>query len=91
MALEVTLYKYYARLVANEYEKPPHERRAIPTYVELSKEIGVSKMTMSRLFSDSSSVKRLNLDIVDRLMKAMKRRGFEMDVNDVIVYVEDED
>jgi DNA-binding Xre family transcriptional regulator len=85
----VTLRSYIERLSALENSKPKDQRRHVPTMKELAEEVGIHQVTMSEI--SNSNIRQLNLETGGRIIAAMRRRGFSMDVNDLLAYREAEE
>jgi hypothetical protein len=84
----VSLRSYVDRLSAIENSKPRDQRRMVPSMKELAEEVGIHPVTMSSIAS--SSIRQLNLEIGGRIIAAMRRRGFPMDVSDLLAFREAE-
>src|SRR5262249_31787307 len=82
----VSLRSYIDRLSAIENSKPRDQRRTVPTMKELAEEVGIHPVTMSAIAS--SSIRQLNLEVGGRIIAAMRRHGFPMDVGDLLAFRE---
>lgn len=80
----ITLKEYLSRLEATESIQPPDKRREIPTITALADEIGVSRVQLQRLVSNNTE--GIKFDIGGKIIKAMRQRGFSMDVTDLLEY-----
>jgi hypothetical protein len=87
-AVVVVFGSYLRRLKETENSKPPAKRRPIPTMKALAEELGVHQMTLSDIAN--SRVELLNLTLAARLIAAMRRRGFPMEIGDMLEYREPE-
>lgn len=80
--LYVVLRPYLEQLKALESSKPPSERRPIPTIEEIASDVGVSKAAIYNLAS--GEVQQLNLKIAGRIIASLRRRGFHMEITDLL-------
>lgn len=80
----ITLKSYLAELEKEEQFRPATKRRDVPTITALAKEIGVSRAQFHKMLANQT--KSLKLDIADNIIKAMRERGFNMDVSDLLEY-----
>jgi DNA-binding Xre family transcriptional regulator len=85
----VSLRSYIDRLSAIENSKPKDQRRPVPTMKELAEEIGIHQVTMSAI--SNSNIRQLNLETGGRIISAMRRRGFSMEVGDLLAFREAEE
>jgi hypothetical protein len=85
----VALRAYVERLSAIENSKPKDQRRRLPTMKELAEEVGIHQVTMSEIAN--SNIRQLNLETGGRIIAAMRRRGFPMEVSDLLGYREAEE
>lgn len=85
MPMYINLEAYLSQLKALESTRPADQRRRVPTVTELAAVAGVHQTTMSRIAGNR--IRQFNLDIGDAVISEMRRRGFDTDVNDIIVYV----
>lgn len=76
--------QYLDRIRAAEREKPPGERRYVPTLRELATAVDIHEVTLSKIAN--GKVSELRLDTGARIISAMRRYGFPMDTTDLIVY-----
>jgi hypothetical protein len=82
----ITLRSYIDRLTAIENSRPKDQRRAVPTMKELAMEVGIHPVTMSAIAG--SNIRQLNLETGGRIISAMRRHGFDMQVTDLLDYRE---
>lgn len=80
----VKLKSYLATLDDLERFKPAANRKPIPTVTELAKEVGVSRAQMQRVVS--GHIDSLKLKVGGGIIKALRERGFETDVSDILEY-----
>jgi hypothetical protein len=85
----ITLKSYLDHLDALERSKPEGQRRAIPTIGELAGELGIHRVTLSNIVN--GNIQQLDLKTGGRIITALRRRGFKMDVSDMIGYRAPED
>jgi DNA-binding Xre family transcriptional regulator len=69
-----------------QHALPADQRREVPTMTELAREIGISKTNFSKIAR--GHVNSLNLDLGRKLIRALRRRGFDTKVQDIVTYVE---
>jgi DNA-binding Xre family transcriptional regulator len=62
------------------------EGHPVPTLTELAKEVGVSRPQMYRIAS--GKVDNLSLATLAGIISTMRRRGFKMDIGDLLEYRE---
>ena len=82
--IAIRLAAYLNRLRGDEEYKRESERRFVPTYGELAEEVGISPVTMSRIAN--GHVKQLNLETADAIITALRKRGFAMEISNLLVY-----
>ncbi len=80
----VTLKSYLTRLEEGEARRPEDQRRPVPQLDELAAEIGVHRVTLSNIVNNKGEL--FNLRLGARIIAALRRRGFEADVADVLAY-----
>lgn len=80
----VILNEYLSRLKALESAQSPDKRREIPTITALAEEIGVSRVQLQRLASNGTE--GIQFDVGGKIIKAMRERGFQMDITDLLEY-----
>ena len=87
----ITLKTYLEQMSALERSKTAESRRTVPTIGELAGELGIHRVTMSNIAN--GNVQQLDLKTGGAVITAMRRRGFKMEVSDLIAYraPEDED
>ena len=84
----VTLRAYLDRVDAMEKGRPAEQRRRIPTMEELARDVGIHPVTLSNIAN--SNIQQLNLKTAGRIIWSLRRRGFQMDVSDLLAYGEPE-
>ncbi|MCB0182120.1 MAG: helix-turn-helix domain-containing protein [Anaerolineae bacterium] len=84
--MKVILKHYLDRLQYEEAFKPETERKPVPTITELANDISITRQQLHRIVGDD--IKSLKLDVADDIIKAMRRRGFEMEVKDLLEFRE---
>lgn len=80
----IRLQAYLAELEAQEANKPPGAQRPIPTVADLARDIGMSHQGLSNIIKND--VKQLSLETGAKIIAAMRARGFQMEVSDLIAY-----
>src|SRR5688500_17761186 len=83
-SMYITMKSYLGHLEALERSKPATSRRPVPTIGELAEELGIHRVTLSNIVN--GNIQQLDLKTGGRLITAMRQRGFEMDVSDIIAY-----
>lgn len=78
----IALQEYLGKLKAQEQRRPEEQRRAVPTIADLAEDVAMHPTSLSRLVN--GHVKQLPLDTADAIIKAMRRRGFNMVMTDLI-------
>lgn len=82
VAVIITLKEFITRLEAQEAAKPPRDRRAVPTIPELAEAADITRQGMYNFAS--GKIKMMNLDILSAVINEFRRRGFEVDVADLL-------
>jgi DNA-binding Xre family transcriptional regulator len=80
----VTLKTYLERLETFERSKPKDQRSHIPSLRELAKDVGIHEVTMNNIANNN--IRQLNLDTGAQIITALRRRGFNFDVSDLLAY-----
>lgn len=83
--MRIKLKNYLTDLEHKENFKPKEQRREVPTITALAEEVGISRVQLQRLATSDATL-ALKLDLADRIITAMRKRGFPMDVNDLLEY-----
>jgi DNA-binding XRE family transcriptional regulator len=84
VAVYVTLHSYLNRLREYEQSKPKERRRRVPSIAQLATDIGMSRQAVHNIAK--GEIEQLNLTTAGKIIAAMRRRGFEMDVGDLLAY-----
>ena len=84
MPVRIALKHYLDTVAYEEGFKPKKDRREIPTITALAGDIGITRSQLHRILSNE--VKSLNLDIADKVITAMRLRGFDMAITDLLDY-----
>ncbi|RMG89292.1 MAG: hypothetical protein D6706_21655 [Chloroflexi bacterium] len=86
MPVLVNLKPYLAHLELEERAKPEEQRRPIPTLAELAEVVKLHRLSFYRIANNQIS--KLDLDVLAGIIAELRRRGFDTDVGDVLVYRE---
>lgn len=89
MPMYVVFKSYLSKLKEQESTKPKDIRRKVPTVKQIAKSIGRHQTTVNRIASNE--VKCLNLETGGRIIKEMRKRGFDMALSDLVVYKDEEE
>lgn len=82
MTVVITIKEHLARLEAQETQRPPNQRRPVPSMAELAEAAGITRQGMYNFAS--GSVKMVNLEILSAVINELLRRGFPADVSDLL-------
>ena len=85
----INLETYLSELKAVESSRPEEHRRKVPSLSELAESIGMHQTTLSRIANNK--VSQLSLETGDKIITEMRRRGFPMKVDNLIVYLPPEE
>lgn len=85
MPVLVNLKSYLADLERDEIAKPEGKRRKVPTLAELAEAVGMHRISFYRIANNQ--VGKLDLEIADSIITELRRRGFPMELNDLLVYI----
>jgi DNA-binding Xre family transcriptional regulator len=85
--MHIVLKQYLERIDKEEREKPPSQRRRVPSIRELAKAVDMHEVNLSRLANDR--VSDLRLSTAAKIIGTMRQYGFSMDVSDFLVYTPD--
>ncbi len=80
----IRLKAYLAELEAQEANKPPGHQQRVPSVAELARAIGMSHQGFSNIVNNE--IKQLSLETGAKIIAEMHRRGFSMDVQDLVTY-----
>ena len=84
-ALFITFGAYLDSLKAQQGLLPPADRRHVPTIRELARSIGIHEVTLTNI--SNGRIKQLDLQKTRLILDEMRRRGFDMRLDDFIKYV----
>jgi DNA-binding Xre family transcriptional regulator len=84
MPVLVNLKSYLTDLERDENIKSQEQRREIPTLAELADIVGMHRISFYRIANNQ--VKKLDLKTADKIISEMRRRGFSMQISDLLVY-----
>jgi pentatricopeptide repeat protein len=84
-SLYITFGAYLDGLKVAEKQKPPEQRKPIPTIKELADVVGVHQVTLTNIVT--GHIDRLSIDTARKVMDEMWRRGFRPEITDFIKYV----
>lgn len=75
-------------ITLNSYLQSEREKGAkTPSVSALARDIGMHQVTLSRLANNQ--VKQLNLNTANKIIMAMRKRGFKMELSDLIKFKQD--
>ena len=80
--IKITVREHLKELEAQEGRKVAG--RTVPSIPDLAAAVGVTRATIYNL--DKS--KSLNLDLLDRIVVELRRRGFNTNLEDVLIYMD---
>lgn len=86
MSVLIVLEEYLDTLKKQEAIKIG-PRLQIPTLTDLSMDASVHYATMNRVAKNK--VVKLDLQLVDTVIKAMRQRGFDMELTDFMIWKDD--
>lgn len=82
VVIQLTLDAFLARLEAT-VKSNPRDKRDVPSIPELAAAAGVSRGAMYNLVK--GHVKQVNLELLTAVVNELRRRGFEVALDDVLV------
>jgi DNA-binding Xre family transcriptional regulator len=82
MTIVLTLGDYLKKLEGIESDKPPAQRRPVPSVAELAEAAEVHRATMYNMVN--GQVKLVNLESLSAVFNELRDRGFEVDVSDLL-------
>lgn len=85
----VTLKSYLSNLEEQERLRPRELQRQVPNFAELATDIGVTRAAIS--YIASGDIRQLNLEIAGKIIAAIRGRGFQMEVGDLLAYLPPEE
>jgi hypothetical protein len=80
----IRLKPYLEELAIKEEARPEEERRPVPTMEEIARSVKYNPVSMSRLVT--GRIKSLNLELGAAIVDELRRRGFPMQVTDLVGY-----
>lgn len=83
VVIQLAIEQLLSRLEAEELVKPPIHRREIPSIPTLAAVAGVHRVTMYNLVK--GNVKQVNLELLTAVFNELQRRGFKVEVADLLV------
>ena len=87
IVIQLTIDAFLTRLEA-EKKANPSDKRDVPSIPELAKAAGVSRGAMYNLVT--GRVKHVNIELLTAVANELRRRGFEVQVDDLLgVYSEE--
>lgn len=86
MPMYINLKSYLTNLEAIESTRPTGDRRDVPSLSELARCIDMHQVQINRIANNQ--VKQLSLETGDKIITEMRRRGFDMQVQDLVAYRE---
>lgn len=87
MRLKVNIKPYLETLKLNERHKPEGEKLKVPSITELAEVAGLHRNSYRRLAQDQTS--EVNKDAVAKTIAELRRRGFNTEINDILIYTDD--
>ncbi len=78
----VLLGRYLRKLELSELDKPPSQRREVPTITELAEAAGISRVAMSNLANDN--LQSVNLRTLSAVLNELRLRGFKTELTDLL-------
>ena len=85
----ITLKAYLENVDTYERSRSEGQRRHVPSLRELARDVGIHEVTMNNIANNN--IQQLNLSTGAKIITALRRRGFKMDVNDMLAYRPPED
>lgn len=87
MDIIVTLNSYLDRLAEIESTKHKSDRLPVPSIAELAEAVGIGRSGLGRIANNQ--IGNLNRKVLAKTIAELRRRGFDTQVSDVLVYVDD--
>lgn len=84
----ISLKEYLGKLTAQEQRRPKSQQHKVPSIAALAADVGIHPVNMSRIMN--GHVKQLKLETADAIIKAMRLRGFPMEISDLIQFTPNE-
>lgn len=86
---EGTMYIVFAAylegLKSQERQKPPNDRREVPTLAELARVVDLHEVTFTN--TANGKIKLLNLEVTRKALDELWRRGFNPQLTDFLKYI----
>lgn len=79
----MSLKKYLTTLEAAEYEKPPSQRRHVPTLAELADVSGVTRQGFYAFAKEEAQL--VNLNTLSLVISELRKQGFQAEVGDLLI------
>jgi DNA-binding Xre family transcriptional regulator len=86
MPMYINLKTYLSSLEAIERSRPANERKQVPNLSELARSLGMHQTSINRIANNQ--VNQLSLETADKIITEMRKRGFLMQVGDLLAYRE---
>lgn len=83
-AVLINLKPFLSGLELNEKARPPEQRRPVPTLTELAAIVGMHRTPFYRIANNR--IAKLDLDTLAGIIAELRRRGFEVEISDMLVY-----
>lgn len=87
--LYITFGAYLSELRAQEKQKPPGQRREVPTSQEVADAAGVHLVTMTNIAN--GKIQQLNLETARKALDYLWHRGFHPQLTDFLKYIPPEE
>jgi DNA-binding Xre family transcriptional regulator len=84
MPVLINLKPFLSSLELEEKAQQPDQRRAVPTLTELAEIVGMHRTPFYRIANNR--VSKLDLDTLAGIIAELRRRGFDVDISDMLVY-----
>jgi hypothetical protein len=78
----IRLKPFLQQLATSERNKPEAQRRPVPELRELAEAVGITPQAMSNIVN--GNIKFLNLTVAGQIITEIRRRGFKMELNDLM-------
>lgn len=88
MDVIITLNSYLDRLSEVESTKPKDDRRSIPSISELARIAGIGRSGLTRI--SNNQIGNLNRKVLAKVISELRHRGFDTQVSDILVYVDEQ-
>lgn len=88
MDIIITLKPYLAKLKIEQSVKPKQDKIKVPTLRALADSIEMNETHLSRIANNQ--VKDVRRKTFAKIIAELRRRGFDTDVSDILVFIDDE-